>query len=106
MTRPGLYLCGCDPLTKIVRFGGKRFDKQDFEVCPEHGERMYGWASPDLDSRGKPDYSTKSLSRKPLELNFNDHIKPDNRDPVLVYAFMKAVEEDESIPKTNGHIST
>lgn len=52
----GHFLCGCDPNDEFVRTyraevapnGGlsfKRF-KNGFEVCPIHGARLYGWASP------------------------------------------------------------
>jgi len=53
----GKFLCGCNPgdkqrhTTFIVSNGlqtfqsFKRYDEQGFEVCPEHGHRLYGWAS-------------------------------------------------------------
>lgn len=61
MTAPGLFLCGCDPLLKrsynvqlredgVVT--GVRTDKEGHEICPEHGARMYGWASPKIQHPG------------------------------------------------------
>lgn len=56
------FLCGCQPSEKH-RYSGntiknpipggdpvytdKRLDSEGFEVCPEHGERLYGWKSID-----------------------------------------------------------
>jgi hypothetical protein len=57
---PGTFLCGCDPEQKKNYFfairqtpmgeaiTNKRYDDQGFEVCPEHGARFYGWASPQV----------------------------------------------------------
>lgn len=97
MTAPGFYLCGCFPADKIQQYREMRFDEFGLEICPEHGTRLYGWAS-------SPD-KNHSRHNKPLKLENIDNIKsPDNRDPVLVYAMMKAVEEDasEDIARTNG----
>lgn len=51
-----LFLCGCNLEDKkhystFSSEDGKvlshrRFDKQGYEVCPEHGERKFGWRSP------------------------------------------------------------
>lgn len=30
----------------------KRYDKEGYEICPEHGERMYGWKSPNIQHPG------------------------------------------------------
>lgn len=58
MTR-GQFLCGCNPARKgnysivpvqaaggVELMSGKRHDHEGYEVCPEHGQRMYGWNSP------------------------------------------------------------
>lgn len=62
MTASGLFLCGCNPKDYVgyaaflISNGGnpvysdKRRDEQGFEVCPQHGERMYGWRSPYIDT--------------------------------------------------------
>jgi len=40
-------LCGCDTLDKIgYNSDASATDKQGFQVCPEHGDRMYGWRTP------------------------------------------------------------
>lgn len=104
MSRPGLFLCGCDPTEKISEFGSKRFDTLGFEVCPEHGDRLYGYRSHLL---------SKSASDKPLNLNFGD-ARPNNQDPLLSYVMLKASQEvDETegldianIAGSNGHIRT
>jgi len=52
------YTCGCDwNDPHIQRYGAtmmpdgtitnKRYDKQGHEVCPIHGNRLYGWATTD-----------------------------------------------------------
>jgi hypothetical protein len=100
----GEFLCGCAPEEKrgysgnIVKTGlnqeaytDKRFDSQGFEICPEHGERMYGWKS---DDKTQPHYITNANGNPPTFISPNKTLtkisftkqddKRDNRDPVTV----------------------
>jgi len=61
VTRLGLFLCGCDPVQKrnynvtVTNDGvltDRRFDDEGYEICPEHGVRLYGWASPSFQHPG------------------------------------------------------
>lgn len=56
LTRPGLFLCGCDPqdphiktyYTNVTADGqqtNKRYNARGVEVCPQHGVPMYGFMS-------------------------------------------------------------
>lgn len=116
------FLCGCDPKTK-GRYSGdtvkspipgadpsysdKRFDAQGFEVCPEHGERLYGWKSPLMATpSGRDALDYRKLGRdgdvKIITDNPEFPDRRDNRDPVLAYAELKA-ERGISKSGTNGH---
>lgn len=115
MTSQGNFLCGCKPADKRHYSGDtipspvtgepiytdKRYDESGFEVCPEHGERMYGYASPAASDQAgfRPDFSNKgsgSFKSWP-ELDVTD--LRDNRDPEEVYAEMKR----EKAQVSNGH---
>lgn len=104
------FLCGCSQEEKkhysgelVPSFNGeltytdKRWDKEGFEICPEHGQRLYGWASLNVQNeagREVIDYSRKGTGGTlvpPADLED----RRDNRDPELVYAEMKAA--------SNGH---
>lgn len=108
VTRPGLYLCGCDPDEKQAQYKHRRTDAEGNDVCPEHGQRMYGYLSQHAERHLKG-----NLSDWP---EYDGPILRDNRDPLLVYVMMKAQEEDEpasaeetsssGLPSTNGHITT
>lgn len=120
----GKFLCGCAPSEKrkysgdTIRskiFGAdpiytdKRHDAQGFEVCPEHGERMYGWKSDDPSS---PHYVGNGQGMPPTfvspgrssvtihESEFPD--RRDNRDPQEVHREMTMAGVIEIAP-TNGH---
>lgn len=114
MTR-GQFLCGCWPTDKRGYYGNivkdafgndiytdKRFDSQGFEVCPEHGERLYGWASPTVQSpQGNEvlDYASKSNATiKKLDLDIED--RRDNRDPILIG---KRIQAKSKKADCNGH---
>lgn len=98
----GRYLCGCDPndeflqryqctVTPTGEMSFKRYDHEGYEVCPQHGKRMYGWASP---IKQGPQGNTiadwhswylANFGRGTLEINqtiTEDH--RDNRDPTVV----------------------
>jgi hypothetical protein len=93
----GTFLCGCrpeekinystefDPTTGMIR---QRTDAQGFLVCPEHGERMYGWRSPQKHTPlgRKLDYDAiYSGKKRVLKLTATDTVdRRDNRDPQAV----------------------
>lgn len=103
----GNFHCGCDPKEKLnysgditkptvpggdVIYSGIRRDSKGYEVCPEHGERLYGWrthmvATPS--GRDAMDWS-KQAKGKPLGEIKRGEDRRDNRDPATVYAQMKA----------------
>lgn len=117
----GQFLCGCAPSEKrgysgetmpSVIPGGdpvytdKRFDAQGFEVCPEHGERMYGWKSSDPNT---PHYLSNGsgmpptfISPKRKSVSIRDSEFPDrrdNREPQGVYSEIVASRRTPG----NGH---
>jgi hypothetical protein len=88
----GKFLCGCDPSRKKnYRFAtdngmlsAKRYDEQGFEICPEHGQRMYGWGSPLVQHKAGQevlDFSGFGGKRK-LKLVTTTPDRRDNRNPV------------------------
>jgi hypothetical protein len=88
----GMFLCGCDPTRKKnYRFstdGGMltstRRDDEGFEICPEHGERLYGWNSPLVQHKAGQEilsYSNMGGKRK-LKLTPTVKDNRDTRDPV------------------------
>lgn len=98
MTRPGLFLCGCDPENPRIKHysfhpdsngGGtfKRFNDQGQEVCPWHGVPLYGFLTPLVTGpQGNRiiDYS-KAGSKRPLKLKPTESIdRRDTRDPLEV----------------------
>jgi len=104
----GYFLCGCHPNEKrhysgdVVNgvYTDRRFDSQGFEVCPEHGERLYGFASvPTSDEAGfRPDFRYKSRhALSNLTVDYED--RRDNRDPEEVYA----ERQREKAQLSNGH---
>lgn len=113
MTRPGLYLCGCDPDEKrsysafLISNGSDpvystRRIENGVDVCPEHGQPLYGFKSPPItdgqwgrraDYRGYPRTPGKLKSTPPSE------DKRDNRDPEEVYREIVAGRSAGS----NGH---
>lgn len=77
---PGQYLCGCDPETKLRYYSSvdenvvhtsRRYDERGNEVCPEHGEPMYGWRSQIIQTpRGRAlDYSRHGTKKKNFKLS-------------------------------------
>jgi len=49
------FLCGCTSEGKLA-FGyptGSRKDKEGFDTCPEHGDRVYGWKTKEDHRLGK-----------------------------------------------------
>lgn len=89
---PGNFLCGCSPEQKknyCYNMSGeiltsKRYDDAGYEVCPEHGARIYGWNSPQVQHASGhyvPDWANAGSS-KPLKLRTDTVDKRDNRDPL------------------------
>lgn len=107
--RRGTFLCGCIPAEKrnysgdvVTTVSGdrvyqdKRYDSGGHEVCPEHGERFYGWRDDDMTM---PNYVERGNGRPPLfiapkmpALKSRSEVEDrrDNRDPEEVYAAMKS----------------
>lgn len=116
MTRPGRYLCGCnpdkmrnyftsiDPVTEIAN--STRFDDAGNQVCPEHGEPLYGFRSPLVETPlgGRLDYSNMGRDKKSLKLTDPSEYEDrrDNRDPVQVYSEIAASRRASG----NGHSHT
>lgn len=85
---PGYYLCGCNIQLKrgyIHDIDDKghsvmtRTDKAGFNICPEHGEREYGWRSPRVvgpQGNAVPDWSAMG-SRS--EVRLKESTMPDLR---------------------------
>jgi hypothetical protein len=97
----GQFLCGCDPETKIARYGDRRF-VNGVEVCPEHSEPLYGYLSPQVEKLGLGraiDYSRKGTGNEfnPSDATYED--RRDNRDPEEAYAQLKL----ERGIASNGH---
>lgn len=72
------FLCGCnrdDKKTYSIQVDhsgnlrSSRFDAEHYEICPEHGERLYGWRTPIVGGSNK------------LDLNFAGKDNRDTRDP-------------------------
>lgn len=98
---PGFYLCGCEP-TKMFEIYKKVRVEGDVEVCPEHGEPMYGYLSPQVERPGLGrviDFSKKgSASTVKLERSeIQDH--RDNRSPMEAYMD----RQREKAMTSNGH---
>lgn len=116
MIAPGRFLCGCSPAEKKHYSGDvhrppfshediytdKRYDRQGFEVCPEHGERMYGWKSVPVVEAGakRQDFSGLSSGEyKPSAEVLEIEDRRDNRDPEEVFLDRKR----EKAQSQNGH---
>lgn len=102
-TRPGLYLCGCNPAEKVNyhvdKFNGT--DNEGFQVCPEHGERLYGWRSPRATQPGQHsrlDWSKVGSKPGTRFQVSNEPDRRDNRDPAVLGA--------EIFARSNGHVVT
>lgn len=82
-----------------VTLSGQRFDEEGYEVCPEHGIRKYGWASPLISVPPNGDrIDWSKMGSKNKEINLNPKItedRRDNRDPIKIG--MKILS------KQNGH---
>jgi hypothetical protein len=120
----GKFLCGCWPSEKRGYSGetranpipggdpvytDKRYDSDGFEVCPEHGERMYGWKSsdphqPHYVSNGQgmpPTFISPDRNRRGWrESEFPD--MRDNRDP-LQMAREREIEREAEAFASNGY---
>lgn len=97
-------IAGGDPV-----YTDKRFDSGGYEVCPEHGERLYGWKSSDpqhphyiANGQGMPP-TFVSPGRRSLKLREVEPDVRDNRDPEEVRREMIMMGVIEVAP-TNGHI--
>lgn len=96
---PGHFLCGCSPADK-AHYRETRIE-HGLVVCPEHGEPMYGYMSPQVDKPGlgnQIDYSkigTGHTVRWPEGLVD----RRDNRDPQQ----MHRQRELEKTQRSNGH---
>jgi hypothetical protein len=102
----GQYLCGCSRDEKRGYIlttqpdgsqGYTRRDKEGYEVCPEHSERLYGWQShiimgPQGNDILDPMKYAKSGDLKDLKTDFED--RRDNRDPQTI--------GKKILAKTNG----
>lgn len=116
----GTFLCGCRPEEKRNYTGDvvpslipnadpvyvdKRYDNEGYEVCPEHGDRMYGWISDDSmrpnyiesgDGR-PPSFWVPKMKSRPLTSREED--KRDNRDPEEIGVALQAHRRSAG----NGH---
>lgn len=92
----GKYLCGCDPARMREIYGVARIDDQGYDVCPQHGERLYGWASPMIRGpQGNNVLCYRKFSKSP-ELVLEPSEIPDQRDkrdPILIYTEYKRQKE-------------
>lgn len=115
MIGPGNFLCGCGRTEKMNyaanvdpkgNISFKRYDKEGYEVCPEHGERLYGYQTHHKQGAGGQtllDYTAYAASKipRPLKLDFDNGIPDtrDNRDPLQMAEERQRLVEIES----NGH---
>jgi len=79
---PETYLCGCNIKTKRGYFHElddkgrsitSRTDRFGFDICPEHGERRYGWRNDVTPMRGGSPLSTRELNLPPSTV---DDLRP------------------------------
>ena len=92
------FLCGCKQSekkryamqvvdkqpNKEAFLSSSRFDKEGYEICPEHGLRIYGWASPQVSGpqgNNVLDYSHYGPKKKLSKIESTVEDKRDNRDP-------------------------
>lgn len=97
---PGNFLCGCDPATKVASYRKRRHDAAGREVCPEHGEILYGSLSPIRDGNG---VSFKNLHAKE-EVKKIDFSMKDTRD-LRTTEQMAQARALEKAQAGNGHAS-
>lgn len=111
--KPNHFLCGCDPTAKLARYGKRRYRPGSEvyalvsgervivggqEVCPEHGEILYGSLSPQRDGAG---VSFRNLHAKHT-VGKLDLSSPDTRD----LRTQEQALQDRQIEKAtvgNGH---
>jgi hypothetical protein len=100
------YLCGCAREEKrnyavFVDHNGNqttiRRDKQGFEVCPEHGERLWNWKSDRLVYTGKTGIHSSGGKLNTVGTGTED--KRDNRDPQAIGEAIMLAKQSGS----NGH---
>jgi len=99
------YLCGCDPEAKkhyraIVLPNGNTshliLDDEGYQVCPEHGERLYGWKTSHAGGvNPKIDYSNMGSGGNLSNIDFSQPDMRDTRDPQTMGLEIQA--------KGNGH---
>ena len=79
---PETYLCGCNIKAKRGYFHElddkgrsitSRTDRFGFDICPEHGERRYGWRAEVTPMRGGAPMSTGELNLPPSTV---DDLRP------------------------------
>lgn len=84
------FLCGCS-YDKAKRYclnlqsdgitlSGQRFDHEKFEVCPEHGVRKYGWASPTVSTVNGDKIDWSNMGSRNKQLRINPTVEMDTRD--------------------------
>lgn len=86
-------MCGCPA-------EGKTYDAENFLVCPDHGQREYGWRSGELVQTAngrRPAYHHPPDFKPDLELEVTVEDRRENTDA------MAWVEEREVIQFTNGN---
>jgi len=97
----GDFLCGCDIKTKRGYFHDiddkgrsvtSRTDEHGFDVCPEHGERRYGWRSEVSPMRGGSPRSTGELN---LPLSTVDDKRPHAPQMLLAGKSLAEVAQEE-----------
>jgi hypothetical protein len=100
----GQFLCGCWPLEKRNYISDKRIDSEGYEVCPEHGQRLYGWNTRmvhGVQGQNVLDYST--MGKNSGHFNFPDvEDRRDNRDPQEVWAEMQLERMHENAELNGG----
>lgn len=117
---PGQFLCGCDPAQKLESYKKRRYiggqieilklgdveierNVGGIEVCPEHGEPMYGFLSPQIEKPGLGraiDYSRVG-SGDTIKFTKDPEIK-DRRDLRTTEELLLERQREKAM-MTNGH---
>lgn len=120
MTGPGLFLCGCDPKVKFKynvsqrpdgTVSGERRDEGGYLVCPEHGVRMYGWASPLVQHPGGQTLTDWSKMGSNTPLRNLDTSQPDRRVFIDTIAYgterlARRAASGNGAPSESGSVGT
>jgi hypothetical protein len=108
----GEYLCGCriDDKAGYVMFvdhqgnsTSYQKDREGYTICPEHGQREYGWKSMLIQTKnGEKEDFTNMGENRPLKISMVGVIdQRDNRDPELVYEALM-LEKQQHSQSENG----